>query len=106
MGEMAEYYSNQGIGDTAYEDSMAADRDEAMRVLSILSEEGKRYWVQRDGTTVLITKMDDNHLVNTIRMLNRQAKKVKQVPARAFDRYVSLCEEAVRRGLEDRIGVL
>lgn len=60
-------------------------------------------WVKKDGAIVLITEMEDSHLVNTVRMLNRQAKKLNRLPARVYRRYVSLCEEVVKRGLEERI---
>lgn len=35
------------------------------------------FWTTRDGTYVRTCEMDDNHLINTIRMLERKSERIK-----------------------------
>ncbi len=35
------------------------------------------FWTTRDGTHVRICEMDDNHLMNTIRMLERKSEMIR-----------------------------
>lgn len=71
--------------------------------MAAFEAEEDHWWVQKNGSKILIAMMDDSHLVNTIRMLNRHAKALNRIPARTYRRYVPLCAEAVRRGLEEQI---
>jgi hypothetical protein len=58
MGEMSDYYLEQGIGDEFYEDR---------------PQPTATTWVTRDGQRIPVSDMSDAHLVNTIRYLRRTA---------------------------------
>lgn len=87
-----------------------------------------KQWTQRDGTKIRICDMEDRHLLNTIRMLERQAEaqqldtsypcfngEMAQMYAEAewnemmtvgpeyfFPIYEDLCADARRRGIWSR----
>ena len=51
-------------------------------------EKSRGTWIKRDGTIIEISEMEDTHLVNSIRMMQRMAPVVHQ-------RAVSLCYAAI-----------
>jgi len=59
MGEMADYYKEQQIGDEFYVDE---------------SGPTATVWVTREGQRIPVKDMTDVHLVNTIRYLRRQKR--------------------------------
>ena len=61
------------------------------------------YWRTREGYVIQICEMQNSHLMNTIRYLQRHASRYAQMDfygrVRIFEKYKDLFEEAVKRGL-------
>ena len=38
-----------------------------------------RYWVQRNGTKILIKDMDDSHILNSIKLFEKTGKRKEQI---------------------------
>lgn len=56
---------------------------------------GPKYWIRANGTAVLITDMDDHHLLNTIRLIRRQVDIYRQ---KMLDIIEKESEESVASG--------
>lgn len=63
-------------------------------------------WVQQSGEQIPIRSMADAHLINTIKMLDRECKKhnsegrKRKTPAQRWPVYTDLYLEVFRRNLE------
>ena len=59
-----------------------------------------KYWTMRDGTKIKITDMTDSHLINTIKMLERNYNKLMLSMFSPYPNlYPNLINEAKKRKL-------
>lgn len=86
MGDMADYYF-----DSMCKNLMNVDYDDDIESTPILSNES--IWTTREGKRIKIKDMENAHLLNSIRMINRDTStELDHV-------FTVLCNEATRRKL-------
>ena len=52
----------------------------------------KGYWRMRNGEQILITQMSDSHLLNSIKMVQRAARKLCDETKNAAQQFESICD--------------
>ncbi len=86
MGDIADYYLDSMCKNLIYE-----GYDDDIESTPILSNES--IWTTREGKRIKIKDMEDAHLLNSIRMINRDTST-------ELDHVFNvLCDEAIRRKL-------
>lgn len=68
MGDMADYYMEQY--EEIYDDETF--NDEYYRDIWTKYQKGKLFWTTKAGDSMLISNMEDSHLLNTIRHLEKK----------------------------------
>lgn len=105
MGDMADYYGDQEIGEDYLEDLGCVGKVQIMQMRPGVYVQGMKqplslvpegYWRQRNGKLIQIAAMGLQHLANTLRMIERNAKG-----GQVSRSWKPLQKEWLNRGLKD-----